>query len=182
MQSNNYEWFISQTVEAMLPRFSSGEICLGMKIEMVWHYYHMENRENDKVFRKEFILLFHRPHNYTKVFLKEIKGNRVVGLQNKKLVMKKVSDHDSCWRTDGLSFIFKTFSDAWDYFDEFEIEGRKIEPSVHWSMFTDGGPAYYKIKFDKVEAEEQYGKIDYNVKIGEKIPMCEIGQYMPTEP
>jgi hypothetical protein len=179
MQSNNYEWFITQTVESMLPRFSCHTIGLGMIVEMAWNHY-SEDGENEKKFMKRWLLFFHRPHNYTKVLLKDITDDRAIGgLEGRTFDMTQVSDHDSCWRSDGMRFLFKTFCDAWKYFEQFGIEGRDIDPSVHFSIFSGGTPTYYKVNLEK-DTDEQWGKIPYKVHVGGKIPMHEISQYMPV--
>lgn len=182
MQSNNYEWFITQTVESMLPCGTDRKVALGMIVDMVWHYYPESDSDHqeEEQFRKQVLILFHRPSNYTKVLFKDVTDMRTHEfLQTKEPIhMEQKSDHDSCWRSDGMRWIFKTFCEAWEYFDQFGIEGRDIDPSFHYSIFN-GSPAYYFIEFEKQDKSNYYC-FDYMVKIGKKIPMHEISQYMPV--
>jgi len=179
MQSNNYEWFISQTVESMLPRFSDEKIGLVMKVGMKWYYF-CNDEENEKHFFKEFLIVFHRPHNYTKVFVKDISDYRIFNIDDEFFDIELKSDHDSCWKSDGLRFIFKAFTESWDYFDQYGIEGRKIDPMIHYSMLGNGNPCYRFIDFKKANPSDDYTK-DYKIKIGEKIPMNKISEYMPKD-
>ena len=182
MHINNYEWFISQTVESMLPCFHDKDICLTMKVRANWTYYpDDEYKEGEtKSFNKELMFVFYRPDNYTLVLALDITKKNHFYYDKEELKMQYLSHHDSCWRSDGLAIIFRTFVDAWDYFDEYGIEGRKIEPTFHWSVFR-GAPEYHKI--EKLErSNPDIHSSDYIVKIGEKIPMSEISNYMKNIP
>ena len=175
MQSHNYESFITQTVETMLPRFSSRDICLTMKVAMEWTHYH-KNAEKQTSFRKEVFLIFHRPSNYTKVLYKDISDNQRFYIPSD-IKMKQLSDHDSCWRSDGMRWVFESFCEAWDYFEKHGIDGRQIEPIFRWSGFQ-GAPRYHQIHLELENKSDRWNS-DYNVLIGEKIEMNEIGEYMP---
>lgn len=188
MHSNNYEWFITQTVEAMLPCFHDRNICLAMKIKMHWNYYPLEqsvkqdniNRDNfTKTFRKIVFVVFHRPTNYTKVLYRDITNVQHFFIDKKQMEMKQMSDHDSCWSSEGMKWIFESFMEAWSYFEKFGIEGRKIEPSFHYDIFH-GAPAYYHL--EKLEIKNKYRDFrnvsDYIVKIGKQIPVSQISQYL----
>ena len=183
MQSNNYEWFITQTVESMLPCFHDRDICLAMKIKMEWTDHGYGPDGNTKIrdthsFIKEMLLVFHRPSNYTLVLAKDITDEQHFYIDKKEMEMEQLSHHDSCWRSDGMRWIFQTFVEAWDYFDQFDIEGRKIEPMFHYSIFK-GAPSYYYIEL-KQEYREGLDRFiaPYKVKIGEQVPMSEISKYM----
>ncbi|MCK9267240.1 MAG: hypothetical protein M0P14_00835, partial [Alkaliphilus sp.] len=69
MESYNYERFITETVEAMLPRFSSREIALVMGINSNMSLY---RKNNEYCASERFLVIFHRPSNYTKVLIKKI--------------------------------------------------------------------------------------------------------------
>ena len=123
MESHNYEWFITQTVEAMLPRFSKPNCALGMSIDLSWTDHGFDETGNKQVreertFRKSFFLLFHRPHNYTKVLFKDITDEimwltKALNTQEE-IKLKQLSDHDSCWKSDGMRWLFETFCEAWN--------------------------------------------------------------------
>jgi hypothetical protein len=184
MQSNNYEWFITQTVESMLPCFHDRNICLGMKVKMEWTDHGYDKDGNTKIrdthsFIKEVLLIFHRPSNYTKVLMRDISKEQHFWIDRNEMEFEQLSDHDSCWRSDGMRWIFQTFVEAWDYFEQFDIEGRDIEPMFHYDIFN-GAPAYYHL--EKMEAKDKDSRwiSPFIVKIGKKIEMHEISEYMPT--
>jgi hypothetical protein len=181
MHSNNYEWFITQTVESMLPTWHDKDICLAMKIDMSWDYFPDDNDKGaeTKSFRKEILLIFHRPMNYTKVLCRDITNKKHVYFDEDEMEMEQLSDHDSCWRSDGMNWVFKTFVEAWDYFDQFKIEGRKIEPMFHYSLFR-GSPAYYHLEKLEIKDSDDRWNSSYIVKVGKQIKMNEISQYMKS--
>ena len=90
---------IAQTVEAMLPRFSGSEIGLLFTINANYADY-----EKNKHVRNTIYLLFIRSANYTKVLSHVIRTRDFLQL-GKETEFTKESDHDSCWRSDGLSFL-----------------------------------------------------------------------------
>lgn len=184
MESNNYEWFMAQTVEAMLPRFSPQNMVLTMKIEARWDDYGYAEDGNTKVrdesiFRKIFFLAFHRPHNYTKVLMienpDETKNGRLLP-QAGTYQMKQLSDHDSCWRSDGFNWVFKTFVEAWDFFKtEIGIEGRKIDPSFHYSIFQGEPQLWFINKLEAVDVEsDKRWTSDYIIEFDRKIEMRDV--------
>ena len=190
MESTNYENFITSTVESFLPRFTDPKICLSMVVRMSWtdHGYDKDDGNSkireERRFSKAFFVIFHRPNNYTRVLLKDVSDERVF-FRNKYvegindpgvpiIQMEQVSNHDSCWRSDGMSWVFKSFCEAWDYFEQFGIEGRDIDPYVGYDL--SGDPKFHEIEMDQID-EDGYL---YNVKIGEKIEMKDVGQYMTT--
>lgn len=183
MQSNNYEWFITQTVEAMLPTWHDKGICLAMKIKMEWTDHGYNKDGNTKIrdthsFIKEVLIIFHRPMNYTKVLYKDITKIQHFFIDKEPMDMQQLSDHDSCWRSDGMNWVFKTFVEAWDYFEKFGIEGRNIEPMFHYDIFN-GHPSYRKIELEQKDKSDRWNT-DYVVTIGDKIEMHEISKYMPN--
>ena len=124
MESNNYESFITDTVEGMLPCFTDRNVVLTMKVRGDWidHGYNKDGntrvREESR-FIKEVFLVFHRPSNYTKVLMIDMPTNRDLDEYDwrKKnnlpcpgtFQMKQLSDHDSCWRSDGMRWVFQSF-------------------------------------------------------------------------
>lgn len=91
------ETVIVAFVEAMLPRFSDDKQLLKISLDM-----EASAPENpDKHIRRYAHLLFHRPSNYTKV-LWNVTDDPRKGYDDFETWDVK-SDHDSCWRTDGLS-------------------------------------------------------------------------------
>ena len=194
MESNNYESFITQTVEAMLPTWHDRHMVLTMKIDADWHDfgYHPDGntliREASK-FRKTFFLVFHRPMNYTKVLMMEIPQppyDKKHGILQRmpcagELHMKQLSDHDSCWRSDGMRWVFNTFVEAWNFFDNKKLphlDGRSIDPMFHYSIFG-GIPQYWLIKnLIRVDESDQWCS-DYIIEFDRKVLPHEISEFMP---
>jgi len=197
MESNNYEWFITQTVEAMLPRFSHRNLVLAMKIDARWDDHGYGPDGNTKIregsrFHKEFFLVFHRPSNYTKVLMVEIPNERdhtknpyIHVPCSGKINMKQLSDHDSCWRSDGMNWVFQTFVDAWNFFDDQKkehLEGRAIDPMFHYSIFN-GAPTYWLLKdYPRVLDESDRWNSDYILEFDRQIGLHEVSEYMPKPP
>jgi hypothetical protein len=185
MESNNYEWFIADTVEAMLPTFSDPKLVLVMCVDMSWTDYGYGEDGNTKIreqrsFKKKLWLIFHRPNNYTKVLGTTQELNHF-NLNKEPINFTQFSDHDSCWRSDGFNWMFKTFTEAWDYFDQFGVEGREIDPMVHWHVFG-GKPSYWLVEnIEPVDKKERW-TTDYVVKFDKKIGIVEAAfKYMPDD-
>jgi len=191
MESNNYEWFIADTVEAMLPKFSDPKLCLVMCVDLSWTDHGYDEDGNTKIrdtrkFGKNLWVVFHRPNNYTKVLVSDkdlllrfYKSSTSTEIPEYNF--KQFSDHDSCWRSDGFRWMFETFVEAWDYFDQFDIEGRKIDPMVHWNVFG-GKPSYWLIDYIEPVDHEELWTSDYVIKFKEKISLVEAAfKYMPND-
>lgn len=183
MESNNYEWFISDTVEAMLPTFSDPKLALVMCVDMSWTDHGYDEDGNTKVreqrnFKKKIWLVFHRPNSYTKV-LGTTQELKPFELKGSLINFTQFSDHDSCWRSDGFNWMFQTFVEAWDYFNQFGVEGRKIDPMVHWSIFG-GKPSYWLVDIKPMDKDERW-TTDYIIKFDKKISLQEAVKYMPKK-
>lgn len=187
MESNNIQTLIHQTVSSMLPRWHDEKICLVMKLYMSWSYY-PENSEQPERFHKLWQVVFYRINNYTKVFVRNITHendfypNKIEDTGFK--LFNLTSDHDTCWTTDGLKFVWKTFLDAWKHFEEKEIEGRDISPNIHFGI-NQGNPHYREVEFNKshwrkrnIRRPDDYNKL-WEIRFGRKIEMHEISKFMP---
>ncbi len=90
------ERIVSPFVEALLPRGSGEERGFVMSLD-IWVM--REDGKGDDA-RKLVHLLFHRPRSYTKVLWAESDGpSRPEDFS----VWELKCNHDSCWRTDGIS-------------------------------------------------------------------------------
>lgn len=192
MEHSNYEWFIADTVEAMLPCFSGGgpyerdpKLVLVMCVSLDWTDHGYAEDGNTKIrdtksFKKDIWVVFHRPNNYTKVLVtdQELKS---FTLDKEPIQFKQYSDHDSCWRSDGFRWMFQTFVEAWDFFDkEVGIEGREIDPMVHWSVFS-GKPTYWLAEsITPVDPNERW-TTDYIIKFKKQLSVKQAAEYMPDE-
>ena len=91
-----------------------------------WTDYGYADDGNTKIrdtskFDKEYVLIFHRPSNYTKVLFKDISGKRTYRLDEQEMEMEQLSDHDSCWRDSGWAFIDRLLVLGWDQFGRNEF-------------------------------------------------------------
>ena len=95
------ERVVSPIVEAMLPRFSDDKTVLVMSFDL-----HMR-RKNDyggSIIHRKVHLMFHRPDNYTKVLWNV--SDEWNYREHTVCVWQLKSNHDSCWRTDGIESPF----------------------------------------------------------------------------
>lgn len=181
MQSNNYEWFISQIVESMLPTFTHKDVVLGMILSSSYGVFYKDEEYREC---ENFFVLFHRPSNYTKVLMKKINHlERPLGVTH---LMEQLSDHDSCWRSDGLRWIFKSWMDMRDKIETAGVPSKYIREHEHWSFHFDlfqGSPKYYLTEIFKRNDEDpnRRYKSPYLVKLKEEIPLSEIHKYLPKQ-
>jgi len=76
-----------------------------------------------------------------------------------------------------MRWVFQSFCDAWNFFEEKGLEGRKIDPSFHYSLFS-GAPQYWLIGDIEPEISWDHWCSDYIVNFVKKIPVREISKYM----
>jgi hypothetical protein len=114
---------IAQIVEKFLPRFSGENIGLLFSIELRFSHYGktQETAKNINV-----NILFQRPANYTRV-LAMINQNKFVC--NDIFDMTEESYHDSCWRSDGFSFLRMLIQKEKENFEN-EIKSQKYSFDV----------------------------------------------------
>jgi len=100
----NIENIVASTVESLLPIHSDPKkglmICLEFSLTC--------HNEEDVYYSNRIVeFVFQRPTNYTKVFSRvlDLKGNVLKD-------WKLTSDHDSCWRSDGLRDVFQTYMEV----------------------------------------------------------------------
>jgi hypothetical protein len=87
-------------VEAMLPRFTKDKL-LFISVRCNYDFYEEGVHIEHPAFTVNFI--FHRPSNYTKVLFQVL--DRVFISPYDLTAMQLSSDHDSCWRSDGISSV-----------------------------------------------------------------------------
>lgn len=163
MESNNIRSLIVDMVESFFPRFSAKNKVLTMTLNFSWNSYD-EDGENDINFRRQYLVVFYRPNNYTMVMVKE--GRTSLFNNDNKIELDLTSNHDSCWREDGMKFIYKTFSEAWDFFEKRGIEGREINPMINFDMI--GKPTFWEVKELKVIEENRKVEIQFDKSINKE--------------
>jgi hypothetical protein len=174
MESNNYVSFITDIVETMLPRFTDDKIVLAMCVNSNYSVF-----EGDESFdeRERYIVAFHRPSNYTKVFLKKLDNKfflqKICKLDE--IEFDLLSDHDSCWTSDGMRWIFKSFIDMREKAINEGFEYNTLFKSGNWRFSFDifgGRPKYYEVEIKK--------GVDWkcNLKFKKEIPIQEIGPFL----
>jgi hypothetical protein len=165
-----------------------------MKIDARWtdHGYGPDGStrlREPSTFSKDFFLTFQRPHNGTKVLMIEIPppprnkekyGDIQLLPWSGEFQMKQLCDHDSCWSTSGFDWVFQSFVQAWDFFEEQGLEPadtRKIDPSFHYSLFN-GHPQYWLIKkLELVDPKDRWGS-DYIIEFDRRIGLEEVSKFM----
>jgi hypothetical protein len=137
---------ICAIVETMLPRFTKDKL-LFISVRCNYNFYEENLHIGLPTFTANFI--FHRPSNYTKVLFHVIDETfiRAHDLKN----MKLTSDHDSCWRTDGVESELRKVH--WKHCDALKAKiakkkGKKYADSFHRLIYTS-----YPIfsTFEKIE-------------------------------
>lgn len=154
---------VQTLVRMSFPRFSPKDQVLWVNIDARANYYGSDEgpfRTELKELR-DIHILFHRPHNYTKVFF-YVEKNDFVHLHNiPQEGWKLESDHDSCWTSDGLDTPLNKI--YWDMRDEFPKDiHNKISWHINFSVF--GGVKIFKADLNKIKAQP-YPK--YHIAIGE---------------
>ena len=91
---------IPEIVEAMLPRFTEGKVLLVTLRATVAQPG--KNYSDPHTQFRTVHFAFYRPNNYTKVGM-HIEAHRGTTAPGKNHVWQVTSDHDSCWRTDGVN-------------------------------------------------------------------------------
>ena len=184
MESNNHEAWMSTIVESFLPRFSNREVTLVFKIESSMHIY-LDEKQYDE--REYFLVLFHRPSNYTKVLVKKYgtdDDNRMpFSFENSTIIMEKMSDHDSCWRSDGLRWIFKSWMGLRKKCEELGVDPQKIRENENWVFhpyFLGESILYYLVDI-KPEDPRDDRNWNYVVHFKGKVLPKDVGEYLSKE-
>ena len=138
----------------MLPRFSDKDLGLAITLDL------REDNYNTNTSRTIVQFIFKRPSNYTLV-LANYSFNNFREYANPKYFIvpfAKQSNHDSCWRSDGLSVLSTHRDNMLEYYNE----NRNIFKFYTFSIFQ---PIQY-VKFDifePIKNDDGY-VIGYNVK------------------
>jgi len=174
---------IPTIVESFLPRFSDKRLGLLFEIDASFNNY----TKNDEDYnRREYLqMLIIRPDNYTKVLFRKVTfvdgGYHV--MVKKPITWKKLSDHDSCWRTDGMRCFFQYKCEVWKWFEERGIARDDILEHISFSIFNQ--PKYVEISQMKGintpdGCSESYSP-DWEVVIERQIPLNEVHNYLPEK-
>ena len=146
---------IPAIVEAMLASLLPMVLGLAITLDL------RENNYNTNISSASIVqFIFKRPSNYTLV-LANYRFNNFRDYANPKYTITpfaKQSDHDSCWRSDGLSILGTHRDNMWEYYNQ----NRDISKFYTFSIFQ---PIQY-VKFDVFEPiknDDGY-VIGYNVK------------------
>lgn len=175
MLNINFTQAIPSIVEAMLPRFSSEKIGLSVTLDL-----RDDDYDTDKDAATTCRLLFHRPSNYTKVLVNYTFNefnNHATDPRYNIVYFEKHSDHDSCWKSDGLRILDIHWKNVHQHFSK---HPSKLSNFYSFSIFDTIG----YVEFEKFEpVKETGGAFDgyvkgYNIKIKRKIPISEIGNFI----
>ena len=164
----NFDQAIPSIVEAMLPRFSPKKLGLSITLDLRDDNFIQgpeEGLDDMNPFAATIVrFIFHRPSNYTKVLV-NYEFNNFHDMENNPMYntvyFEKHSDHDSCWRSDGLRILRSHRDNVEDYLN---INYNKVSTFYNFSMFD---PIKY-IKFETLEPvkSDKYNNIiGYNIKV-----------------
>ncbi len=148
------ENIICATVEALLPTSSDPKKGLMIRLEfrIISH-----DKDGDVYYSSRLLeLVFQRPSNYTKVF------SRVLNHHGEVLKdWKNMSNHDSCWRSDGLRDIFDLYMDV-----RHDMESLNPEYNFKDTETSITAPTFGEyIKFVEVEIEkDEFDSYKYILK------------------
>ena len=161
------EMVIASVVEAMLPRFSDNELGLLISVRMDMHDFGYGSDgntfERDELCVSQVInLLFVRPGNYTQVYSNVTEFNKWNSLYNNdKIKWIFESDHDSCWRSDGLRILTDSYFKMADKFKGRIKSGKEMSGfDTHHFFCFDGEPKYVRrVKCEQVNPKsDRYSK------------------------
>jgi hypothetical protein len=108
MQMNLSDAIVTIT-ESFLPQFTPDQVLCFTIDSRIQHY---DDKNKHIHYTKGLYIVIHRPSNYTRVIIAEEKKNLPVFTFNPDADFKYKSDHDSCWKGDGISSpLFKAASE-----------------------------------------------------------------------
>ena len=127
----NAESTVCNIVESMLPTSTYERLGLQIKLDINAYDYGDEDTElyDIRSAWREIKFVFVRPSNYTQVYV-TVRDNR-----DQKDSWTLQSDHDSCWRSDGLRSIFKCVQEVCRLIAPNQ-PFRKANPTVKISTFN----------------------------------------------
>ena len=168
------EYAITQMVELLLPRFSPEDKVFHVCVVAKFSLY---GDDEDRLSTKQIHFLFQRPSNYTKVFIlvNDNKYTRLEEIPSNGWTLK--SDHDSCWRSDGVgSPLFKAWCELRNQFQE--EDWKKISEFVSFGFMS---PALYKAELTAIPNNDPWDR-KYTIKLGEKIDGSSQSRHPNSDP
>lgn len=180
------EQAITAMVESFLPRFSSEKIGLLVTLDLRDNDYGYAKDGNTRVREEKsacttISFIFYRPSNYTKVLVHYEFNNGLQPYETdpkcNEVFFEQHSDHDSCWRSDGMRILSKHWRNVERYFG---MSPNDVSQFYSFSSFAE--PQFIEFeKFEAVRGKKYNHTIGYNVKSKRRIPMNEISNYMDKE-
>ena len=159
----NFGQVIPSVVEAMLPRFSHEKLGLAITLDLRDNYYDNYDSEKDRSAATDMRFIFHRPSNYTKVLI-NYKFNNFRGTKNNPryntVYFEKHSDHDSCWKSDGMRILNIHRNNVERYAG---INYSETNPFYSFSIFEP--ITYVRFQTMKPVEDEDNNVIGYNIKV-----------------
>jgi hypothetical protein len=140
-------------IESFLPTFTNN-IALTFGISLLWESFEVGKEGR---FQKKLLLVAYRPSNYTKILLYELDNKETffhLLVKNNKIDFRLESDHDSCWRSDGFTFLNKVQNEAEKYFlknYKLDIRDKGHVSSFHTFDLFGGKPKFFNIDIEKVK-------------------------------
>lgn len=172
------EQMMTSVVESMFPKLSDEKLGMLITVDCSYSKY-SSNEKNDIDIRFPLYYLFQRPSNYTKVFFLETDDNfrSPPGpydiIKEKELHWVLRSDHDSCWRSDGVRDLFRIENEVMDkHFGGYPITHEKV--SIYNSI---GGIYFVELEPFRIDREKSI----QNVVVNKLLTMKEAAKLMPEK-
>lgn len=146
---------VSSIAEAMLPRFSDDKTVLVMSFDLA---VRKKGDYKGPGIAIKAHLMFHRPHNYTKAL-----WNISTEWDNYRShrIWKIKSDHDSCWRSDGVSTPFFELGQRMMRELDPKLGCQEVEFSTHFDFITNGEPKIVKLLSYELDRENRTFTVEY---------------------
>ncbi len=173
---------ICAMVEAFLPRFSSEK--LGLFIEMNCGF---DDHRKELTVRRFLQFIFVRSSNYTQVLFRDNHPPDDYIWNGKEFIWTQESHHDSCWRSDGMTKLFKTWCDSFTILENQGSKRKDISEYHNFSIFNT--PTYVLFnQRENIRIEDPFGRPefgmektrDWKVKIEKKLSLLEAVGYFPA--
>ena len=159
--------FITRTVETMLPIFSNKE--LGLLFRLM-----IRGEKSERTDHQRIEYLFFRPSNYTKVFVRFPNIDENLLPIYTQFYLK--SDHDSCWKSEGLTDIFNILCGMRDYLDP---NAPFSQCNFNIDFFFVEKPKYYFCEYpDSLTDKQRYSKEPVDIIFKKQLPIKQASNYM----
>lgn len=166
-------------VEAMLPTFSD-KLALAMVFRVSVDYHagcDLLNDHPDDIHLSRYIqVVVHRPTNYTKVYARDKDHPRADYPE----IWTKVTDHDSCWRSELLSPVDKAVRAMTQQITDTGIPYQRVSEFICFDLFS-GKPCYTTIENAERQDTSNVFPRRFKLVIGDTLALHQITPFLRAE-